>query len=315
MSTARYLELPHELQERIRCDCCWGTGGPAAHPFFCPAGARRWNPGGGSLTIPLPASVSSVPHDSFYYEHMMGTSHPGDDGMHELAKLPKKLYEDIVTALHGQALDAVPLLRGLEPTFIAELAQRVTSHILLPDEAVFKEGDISREMVRSAGASWVTAGAVSLRPCAIVFCPDVAPAVTACPPRPSHRVVPQYFITHGVLVVGEAGAGHAASKIDGGVVSEIRAGSFFGELALLTVRCGERQPPCPPRPRLMRRNLARLCLKPALGCFNPPPLQLASPIQFSIPPPYRRPAGHPPQLHRARAHRLRYQHPDPRLAG
>lgn len=74
--------------------------------------------------------------------------HPGREGILELRKLPKKLFEDIVYTMHGPALEAVPLLRGLEPTFIAELSLRVSAHLLLPDEAVFKEGDVSREMAR-----------------------------------------------------------------------------------------------------------------------------------------------------------------------
>lgn len=45
--------------------------------------------------------------------------------MDTLTKLPKKLFEDIVLYMNGPALDAVPLLRGLEPSFIAELSLRV----------------------------------------------------------------------------------------------------------------------------------------------------------------------------------------------
>lgn len=72
---------------------------------------------------------------------MASTRHPGRDGMNELTKLPKKLYEDVIAHMHGPALTAVPLLRGLEPTFIVELALRVSAHLLLPDEAIFTEGD------------------------------------------------------------------------------------------------------------------------------------------------------------------------------
>lgn len=47
-----------------------------------------------------------------------------------------------------------------------------------------------------------------------------------------------YFIVHGTCAVGDDSGGqdqsHRAAKIDGGVVSVLHAGSFFGELALLT---------------------------------------------------------------------------------
>lgn len=66
--------------------------------------------------------------------------------MQELRKLPKKLFEDIMLHMHGPLVQAVPLLRGLEPSFLAELSLRVTAHLLLPDEVVFSEGDVSREM-------------------------------------------------------------------------------------------------------------------------------------------------------------------------
>lgn len=56
---------------------------------------------------------------------MQNASHPGQDGMQELQKLPKKLFEDIMLHMHGPALQAVPLLRGLEPSFLAELSLRV----------------------------------------------------------------------------------------------------------------------------------------------------------------------------------------------
>lgn len=77
---------------------------------------------------------------------MQSASHPGKEGMGELEKLPKKLYEAIVFHMHGTPLSAVPLLRGLEPSFLQELSLTVSAHIVLPEEAVFEEGDISREM-------------------------------------------------------------------------------------------------------------------------------------------------------------------------
>lgn len=40
----------------------------------------------------------------------------------------------------------MPLLHGLEPTFIKQLARVVTSHMLLPEEIVFRKGDLSKEM-------------------------------------------------------------------------------------------------------------------------------------------------------------------------
>lgn len=95
ISTAKYLELPEHLLERI--------------------------------------------HD--YYDFMQTAAHPGTEGMAHLKKLPKKLYQGIALHMHGPALDAVPLLRGLEEAFLTELAVRVSAHILLPDEAVFFEGE------------------------------------------------------------------------------------------------------------------------------------------------------------------------------
>ena len=100
LSTAAYLELPHELQERI----------------------------------------------TNYFEFMSSTSHPGSVGIGELAGLPKKLYQDIVYHLHGEALNAVPLLRGLDPAFLADLATRVRSTVVIRGEAVFEAGELSREM-------------------------------------------------------------------------------------------------------------------------------------------------------------------------
>lgn len=109
----------------------------------------------------------------------------------------------------GPALQSVPLLNGLEPTFLTELSQCVTcvhqisirrwdlttraepaaaarpagsvssspprvrrAHILLPDEAVFQEGDVSREMcararanLRSTCCPFVCADRGPLAPC------------------------------------------------------------------------------------------------------------------------------------------------------
>lgn len=53
-----------------------------------------------------------------------------------------------------------------------------------------------------------------------------------------------YFIVHGTcVVVGQ----DRRAKIDGGIVSELSAGSYFGELALITVRISDGWAGVPPR--------------------------------------------------------------------
>ena len=47
-----------------------------------------------------------------YYEFMQETSHPGEEGMAQLACLPRQLYTDIVMSLYGRALRQVPCLDG-----------------------------------------------------------------------------------------------------------------------------------------------------------------------------------------------------------
>lgn len=171
--------------------------------------------------LELPTTITDRIRD--YYDFMQSASHPGKDGMRELEKLPKKLYEDIVFHMHGAALSAVPLLRGLEPSFLQELSLTITAHIVLPEEAVFEEGDISREMcvrlqLRRRASYCVRLTSPSLS--------DTAFDLSVSPP-----FIDRYFIVHGqCAVLGE----HA--QIDGGAVKELPAGSFIGELALLAVR-------------------------------------------------------------------------------
>lgn len=211
MSTAKYLELPEDLQARgfaplfTRFRPHFTTFTPLVRSCgFLSFPPLAW--GGVSVAAasspPAPSLLPSAPkfppppppppQDRIfaYYEFVQTASHPGPSGMSELSKLPKKLYEAIALHLHGPAIDAVPLLRGLEQSFLAELSLRVTAHVFLPGEVVFREGDISREM---------------------------------------------YFVVYGTCEA-EAEDGSAGAKIDGAVVGAISAGSYFGELALIAVR-------------------------------------------------------------------------------
>lgn len=98
MSTARYLELPPELQDRIRCAAAL-LGLPLARSSF-PLRRERCLSASCAITTSLClACFSSFCRE--YYEFMQHCSHPGRDGMHELTKLPKKLFEDIVCHMHG----------------------------------------------------------------------------------------------------------------------------------------------------------------------------------------------------------------------
>ena len=94
------------------------------------------------LNLPRPL----VQRVADYFNFVGSSAHPGPEGFAQMEALSPPLHRDVVVHLYGDALRAVPLLRGLPPSFIAAVAARVQSRIYMRDEVVFRAGELSREM-------------------------------------------------------------------------------------------------------------------------------------------------------------------------